>query len=339
MLIVILLIVGFSVNLPYYSLAPGTAMPVSSLISLPHGKSHSIDGAVLLTDVEIAQLRLIDVIPDNLDPNISVVSAQDLLGNTPSSQYQQQSVVEMSNSQTYAEVAALRRLGYQVPQVNEGAQVFQVQPGSPASGKLGVGDVISALDKQATPTALDVIDAVHSKQPGELVQMSVESPGGRARQIELRLSRKVVDGRAVPFVGVALETKSDFRLPVKVSVSSDGIGGPSAGLAFTLGIVDGMTTGDITGGKKVAATGTMDPYGDVGDVGGVAQKTVAVRDAGAKVFLVPPQEKQVAEAHAGPGLKIVAVSTLDQALNVLRLMGGNLSGVPLVAPPSAQGAA
>jgi PDZ domain-containing protein len=113
-------------------------------------------------------------------------------------------------------------------------------------------------------------------------------------------------------------------LPVKVDLSSEGIVGPSAGLAFTLGLMQELDPADLTGGRKVAATGTMSMDGTVGDVGGVAQKTIAVRAAGANVFFVPPQEYSVAKAHAGPHLKVYAVRTIAQAIRVLESLGGRL---------------
>ena len=114
------------------------------------------------------------------------------------------------------------------------------------------------------------------------------------------------------------------KLPVAVDLSSEGIVGPSAGLAFTLGLIEALDPADLTGGLKVAATGTMSIDGSVGDVGGVAQKTVAVRNAGASVFLVPVQEYAVARAKAGPNLKVFAVSSIAQAIGVLERLGGHL---------------
>jgi PDZ domain-containing protein len=107
------------------------------------------------------------------------------------------------------------------------------------------------------------------------------------------------------------------------------VSGPSAGLAFTLAIIDDLTPGDLTGGKRVAITGTISPDGTVGPVGGVAQKAVAARSAGAKLMLVPPQEYDDAKSHAD-GMTVVRVSTLDDALRALRNNGGD----PVV-PPTA----
>jgi PDZ domain-containing protein len=116
-------------------------------------------------------------------------------------------------------------------------------------------------------------------------------------------------------------------MPFDITVDSAGIGGPSAGLAFTLGVLDTVTPGELTGGHTVAVTGTIDIDGRVGPVGGVAQKTAAVRAAGIDVFLVPPQEYEDARAHAGRDVRIVRVATLEEALVALGRQGGDLSAL------------
>jgi len=124
---------------------------------------------------------------------------------------------------------------------------------------------------------------------------------------------------------VNLGTKQhSFDLPFDVKIDTRGIGGPSAGLAFTLAIIDELTPGELTGGKNVAVTGTIDIDGTVGEVGGVVQKTAAVRNAGARLFLVPPGEFADASKHAGKNLKVVKVTTLADALKALADNGGEI---------------
>ena len=128
-----------------------------------------------------------------------------------------------------------------------------------------------------------------------------------------------------------------YSFPVKVTVDTSGIGGPSGGLAMTLAILDDLTPGDLTGGKRVAVTGTIDTDGNVGEIGGIEQKAVAARAAGVQLFLVPQCEKSdppdalaacqkdlVGATHrVGKSVKVVPVSTFDQALQVLRENGGD----------------
>jgi PDZ domain-containing protein len=130
---------------------------------------------------------------------------------------------------------------------------------------------------------------------------------------------------------VSLEDATSYVFPARISIDTNDIGGPSAGLAMTLCIIDQLSRGSLTGGAKVAATGTMDQSGKVGDVGGVAEKTVAVQRAGVKYFIVPQVEVATAKANAAPGLTVIGVTTLHQALRALVGIGG-AKIVPITAP-------
>jgi PDZ domain-containing protein len=133
------------------------------------------------------------------------------------------------------------------------------------------------------------------------------------------------DGQPLACLGLVFEQIfKTTGAPFPVTIDSAGIIGPSAGLAFTLGLIAKLDPADLTGGQRIAATGTMSLDGTVGDVGGVAQKTAAVRNAGATVFFVPVPELKVAEAHAGKTLKVFAVANVSQALADLEQLGGHL---------------
>ena len=115
------------------------------------------------------------------------------------------------------------------------------------------------------------------------------------------------------------------ELPFDISIDTGSIGGPSAGLAFTLTVIDGLSDGELTGGKRVAVTGTIDLDGSVGAIGGLTQKASAVEQAGVELLLVPTRQgdEQIAAARAAaPDLEIVAVATLDEAIDVLVAFGG-----------------
>ena len=134
---------------------------------------------------------------------------------------------------------------------------------------------------------------------------------------------------------MALGTKAHkFDYPFDVKIDTSGIGGPSAGLAFTLALIDDLTPGELTGGRDVAVTGTIDVNGTVGEVGGVVQKTAAVRKAKATLFLVPPGEYADAAKHAGKHLKVVKVSTLKDALAALGANGGDVPKLAGQAAPN-----
>ena len=127
-----------------------------------------------------------------------------------------------------------------------------------------------------------------------------------------------------------------FHGPFDVTIDTGDVGGPSAGLAFTLALIDDLTPGDLTGGGDVAVTGTIAGDGTVGPVGGTGQKAAAVRDEGITLFIVPTQDYEEAVARAGDDLQVVPVDNVDEALDALRERGGNVDDLP---PPGEAAAA
>ncbi len=320
-------------NLNDYALEPGTAQSVQQFITVPPDKAHPVHHPVLLTDVEIGRVTALTYLWYELQGNSSFEQVDDVTGGTPPSQLDAQGELEMSQAEADAKTAALRRLGYSVPATPSGAVVFGTFPGTPAYGVLNVGDVITAVDGVSTPTARALTTTLNHYHSGQTVTLTVRR-GGTAPPTALPVTLKstVVDlggGENVTLdLGIEPEDQVDFTYPFPVTIDVTNIGGPSAGLAMTLGVIDALTSGSVTGGRTVAATGTIDSAGDVGDVSGVAQKTVAVENAGASLFLVPPQEYRAAMSKDRPGLKVYPVSTLDQALQVLAAHGGSVPPPP-----------
>ena len=342
--LVLLVVVASRIELPYYAITPGDASAVDPRVHVPADLAHPVRGKVLLTDVLLSRVSLLDYLPYRLSSDTAVVPAAQVLGPaTPPDQLTAQGYLEMAQSRAAAKAAALRWLGYPVPSQDGGTLVVAVQPGSPAASALRVAEMVKAVGSTPTPNSCAFIGALHGYSPGDRVTLSVEQSTvtsnavlvpGKVVQETVRLGR-APPGSGVPdcpgittpgkaFLGVEIETQQDFSFPIAVTVDTSNIGGPSAGLAMTLGIIDKLYGGDLTGGTTVAATGTIDPSGNVGDVGGVAQKTIAVERAGARDFLVPPQEYKVALAKATRSLRVYAVSTLSQALKVLSKLGGHV---------------
>jgi Lon-like protease len=228
-------------------------------------------------------------------------------------QRRRSSLNEMSRSQLVAITVALRQLGEEVDVEAIGAEVVLVQPNAPADGELEVGDVIVEADGEAVQTREDVTAAMRDVEPGDDVTFGVERGD---EQLELTLPTRASDSgprRAV--VGILIESAEDFEFPVDVEIDAGSIGGPSAGLAFALDIVDELGD-DVDGGRTIVATGALSLEGDVLPIGGVKQKVIGARKAGADVFLVP--DRNAADAReAAEGLEIVAVSDFDEALSVL----------------------
>ncbi len=337
--LVALFIVAAVITVPYDELVPGQAQAVSKLITVPRDKAHPLHGEVFLTDVGLVEnLHLLALLPAWLDNDATLVKTDELTGNLPEAEFNDQGTVDMAESQLTAKSVALRQLGYSVPERDVGATVYGIEPGTPGYRALQVGDVITAVDGVATPNPTALIAATRSHQPGQTVTLQVGSisrptPG---RTVSLRLARGVDQGNVVPFIGIEnMGTQPAYTFPFPIAINSDQIGGPSAGLAWTLGIINSLSGGRLTGGLTIAASGTIRPDGSVGDVGGVEQKTVAVERAGATVFFVPdyPDSVDPARAKETSNLKVFPVSSLGQVLRILQSLGGHL-GKAAAGPPA-----
>jgi PDZ domain-containing protein len=346
----------------YYAFAPGTApliTPSSNCrapsngadlslpngapcvqIGVPAGQSHTITGSLYMVDVELGPATAWYYVLDKLDllktftTGVQLIPKKDVLGNLPAGQLACQDAQQMTGATSYAAVVALRRLGYDVKENDLGAQINEVVPASGAArAGLQCNDTVTAVDGKPIHTNSALVAAIRAHKPGETLDVAVErfDAAGKAKTLTVhaRLTGTPAPDKQhpaqpnVPFLGVSTMSLTTFVLPIDVQINVGNIGGPSAGLALTLGILDVLSNGNLTGGHKVAATGTINLDGTVGDVGGVAQKAVAVRRAGAQVFLVPPQELKAAESQAGK-MKVVAVSTLQQALAYLKSLGGQV---------------
>ena len=335
------------ISVPYSVLSPGDAVPVAGLITVPAAHRHAVKGQILLTDVEVTtDLKLIGYLFSHLNADDDIVPSGAITGGLPVSEFYAQGTVDMEESQMTAHAVALRQLGYSVPEHDVGVTVYVTDPTSPAWHALKVGDVVTSVDGTPTMSPDAFRDAIISHHPGDTVTLQVGSiaaptPGHAVR---VRLSSTVEDHRRVAFLGVGdpsvpiagMGTQPSYDFPFDVKINSDNIGGPSAGLAFTLGVINTISGGGLTGGRTIAATGTIRPDGSVGDVGGVKQKTVAVQNAGASVFFVPPQELSVARSMATSRLRVYAVSTVGQALRDLERLGGHL-GSAASGPPAGPG--
>jgi PDZ domain-containing protein len=308
------------------------------LLLLPKGKAHLIDGKLMMVDVDLAPAGPLDWAKYELGllgSDRQFVPVDDYLGATPSSEMGCQDAQEMTSADQDAALAALAALHYHVREAELGAQVTTVYAGTPAwRAGIDCNDVITAVDGKPVVSAQGLTDLVHALPAGTVVVLTDRPAGGGAtKRLRVKLGRPpasvVAEGfTGKGYLGIALQTQVSPRLPFPVSVDAGDIGGPSAGLAFTLAILDALSNGKLTGGHRVAATGTMDPEGDVGDVGGVKEKTVAVEKAGAQIFFVPKVEYAAAMSEAKGGLQVVPVTTLDQVLRILhQRFGGDIAGL------------
>ncbi|MDT0203876.1 PDZ domain-containing protein [Nocardioides sp. AE5] len=219
-----------------------------------------------------------------------------------------ETAVQMVSSQDAAIAAALIEMGYELETTTV---VLFVTEGMPADGKIGVRDhIVSVNGKPVAEDGSVIVDEVQGSD-GKPVVFEVLREG---KEVTVEVTPKDVDG--TPMIGI--QTGPSFKFPFQVSINIDPrIGGPSAGLMFALGIYDTLTKGSLTGGKQLAGTGTISPDGKVGPIGGIQQKIPAARDAGAELFLVPPDNCKEALGGANGDMVLVRADTLSSAVDAI----------------------
>lgn len=312
------------VDLPYYALRPGSARPTTDVIEIAGVETFESEGEVDFPTVAVRRLTAFEAARAWLDDDVRILTEEELFGRRTAEENRQFNIQLMDTSKQDAARVALLKLGYEVPVELTGETIVGVSDGSPAAGTLEVGDTIVAVGGEPLEEVGDLFRLLEPTRPGDEVILTVDRVDGRATEdVTLTLGVRP-DERPQGFIGVDLQARDlVYRFPFDIEIDSGSVGGPSGGLAFTLGVLDLLTPGELTGGVEVAATGTISGTGTVGPVGGIAQKAAVVRKAGIELFLVPPGEGAEARERAGEGVRVVEVGTLDEALVALDELGGN----------------
>ncbi|MGY0018533.1 YlbL family protein [Streptomyces sp. cg35] len=344
LMLIALLCAGVLIKVPYAEMSPGPTVNTLAdhdgepVIQISGHKTYETSGHLNMTTVRVTSadynMNLVSAVYGWLAHD-SIVVPHDTLypdGQTEE-QSSQENAEEFSQSQESAKVAALNELG--IP-VKSWVIVSTVVKDSPAEGKLHAGDVIKAVDGTKITKPDDVAKLVTKHKPGENVAFTVvpvkeaaaaEKEGKEATRTENVTIRtdKADDGRAI----VGIQAGTDHTFPFQIDIKLADVGGPSAGLMFSLGIVDKLTPTDLTGGKFVAGTGTIDDDGKVGPIGGIGMKTVGAHDKGARYFLTPKDNCAAAAKDTPDGLTLVKVNTIDDAMDALKdIRSGDTADLP-----------
>jgi PDZ domain-containing protein len=313
--LVLVAIVGALLIVPSndYIFLPDKAHPVAPLVDVPGGHDPT-HGGIYYVDVIVRKAHLLERLFGGLHEGADLYPASAI--NPPGGGEQERRQIDledMQNSQQVAAAVALRAAGKKVVSTPIGAKVDEVFLKTPAVGKLEPDDVITAIDGRPIKTREDVIAAMAKHKPGDTVTFAIRRAGA-SRVVSIRPIAEPKTGRAI--VGIALETAVDIHLPVDVSINAGDVGGPSAGLAFALDILQELGR-NIVRGHKIAATGEILPDGSVGAIGGVKQKTIGAREAHVDAFLVPAGDNAQEARRYAHGLRIIAVKNFPQALRAL----------------------
>ncbi len=333
LLVAALLAVGLSLPVPYVSDQPG---PVSDTLASVNGKplitvnghpTYPTTGRLDLTTVsQDSSLTLWDALVGYASSRKAVVPEE--ITKQPGqsdADLQREYQREMAESQKSAVSAALHELS--IPAT---VTVSGLSENSPSAGKLRQGDVLLAVDGTETRDAIDLRAKVSSAPPGK--PLTIRFRRGDAPPAEVQISPVTsTDGEGKPrsVIGVFLDEKRDVSVDLQmVSIDGQPVGGPSAGMMFALGIYDVMTPGSLTNGQVIAGTGTIDPDGKVGPIGGIQQKLVGARENDARVFLTPAANCAEARRAIPAGLRLVKVNNLDEAVRSLEGIGQGRTDQP-----------
>jgi PDZ domain-containing protein len=301
----------------YFVLWPDKAHPTAAFLRVPGGARPAPGSGFYFVDVhEIEANKLEELWGRYLVHGASLVPVRELV--LPGESQKQQAhadIQAMDTSQVVAEAVAEHALGKAVAIRHLGALVEAVTPGLPAA-RAGVqpDEVITAVNGHPVQSVTDLIHLTAGLRPGDRAAFTVTHLG----TVRLTTVRST-DGKSRAIIGVAIA--DDVRIghiPIKVHYSIQGIGGPSAGLAFALEIYDSLSGRHLLDGHRIAATGELDPLGDVIEIGGATQKALGAIEAGADTFIVPRANVAAARKAAGGKLRVIGVSTFAQALRVIR---------------------
>jgi len=292
-------------------------------------KTYPTDGTLDLLTVQLAGNReqtvnWLELATAWFDPSRAVLPVDAVFpqGQT-TEERNQESAAMMVDSQNEAKAAALTELGYDV---NAQITVHSLTDDSAAKGILEVGDVIISANGTAVTDA-DSLRKVVNDGDGAPIEMLIERDG-EEQTVSVTPKQTEIDGQQLWLIGVTLTTAYDF--PIDVTIQLNNVGGPSAGMMFALGIMDTLTPGELNGGQDVAGTGTITADGTVGPIGGIRQKMWGAVKAGADWFLAPASNCDEVVGHIPGHLKVFAVKTLDDSLDVLEAIrdDGDLSALP-----------
>jgi Lon-like protease len=329
--IVAILCIGIGVYLllpiPYYVMQPGLALDVKPFVQVGNEEPQE-KGSFLLTTISLKEGAMFDYIATKLSQEMELVPRTQILApDETDEEYQRRQMENMMQSQNYALIAAFRQAQKPVTVQTLGVEVFQILPN--ASKALQINDLIQAIDHIPTPSSTKLITYLQSKKPGDVVTVQLLRANQQMEK-EVTLIGLPEESSAAPKragLGVIPLTRMSVKTTPPAKIEAGDIGGPSAGLMFSLEVFNRLTSEDLTRGLTIAGTGTIDEQGKVGQIGGIQYKIMAAHAKQAQIFFCPKdmdpddENEKVAKATVqkiNTPLKVVPVSTLDEAVQYLR---------------------
>jgi Lon-like protease len=331
-----------------FATVPAGAEAVEPRMSVDGITTFPSKGQIYFVTVRGPETSLLDWFVVRKNPAAETQTYKEVYGDSTPDQQRQEGYQMMRDAKQTAEYVALSRagiagadlvsgpavIGNLCLQVNSAGSACAVQ--APAADVLKPGDTITAVDGQKVAVLDDLTPIMKAHKPGDSIKVDYTRNGTDASATITTVASPEDATRTI--IGFIPADTRQIHLPedVKVTINTDNIGGPSAGTAFALTLIDQLTPGSLMGDGRVAVTGTIDVDGNVGAIGGLSSKASAVKQVGVKYFLVPAAQGDADIAHArevvGDSVKIIPIKTIDDAITELHQLGGD--ALPAPAPPT-----
>lgn len=317
-LLIILLIafLGILVQTNYYLIKPGSAEELGEMIHVG-GKGREEEGQFFMVTVAQQQANLWLLLYGIASPLLDLRPISGVIPpNMSQEEYNQLMQSMMQESKQMAQIISLRKAGYDVPIVSDGVGIVELIPGSPAENILLPGDIIKSVGGKKVNLAEEVVSLIQEKDIGEQVRLTIQRGETQSDFYVPTVPHTDLPKKAALKIYVRTMNWQPL-LPLEIDIDTGPVIGPSAGMMFVLELLDRLVPENLTGGNKIAGTGTISLNEKVGAIGGVKQKVAAAEMAGIKYFLVPEENYEEA-AGVARKIELVSVDTLDDALVFLR---------------------
>ena len=313
--LIIFLVLSFFLQANYFAVKPGTIEDLTEIISVENNTNNN--GKFYLVTVAQQPANLVLFFNTIIDPAVDLIPRWQVMPpDMDPEEYNDMMLQWMRDSQNLAKVIALEKVGYSIPVKSDGVKVVDLMEDSPARNILQPGDIILELDGEKGLLAEELVENIQEKQPGESVTVTFKRNDKIFTEAIPTATHPEDENKA----GLKIYIRTlrwEPELPVDIEIDTGKIAGPSGGLMFVLEIINQLTSDDISNGKKIAGTGTINLKEEIGPIGGVKQKIAAAEDVGADIFFVPSENIDEARLVARD-VQLVEVNSLDEVLNYLK---------------------
>jgi Lon-like protease len=305
-------IVAWNVELPYLAYSAGPVSDAADSVVVDEIDFYPPDGELLMLTIVTQDVNVFEALIAGVDPTVDLVRKEAVRREGESDEEYRNRVLQQMDDSNYRSIAvALNYLGYDL--VPTEVVINEIVPGVPAEGVLELDDTIVEVNGVRIETVDDIASALEGHEVGDVIDITV-ARGETEVELELELAERE-DEPGVPMIGIFPGELT--RPPFPIEIRAGDVGGPSAGMMHSIAIIDSLTEGELTNGKVIAGTGTIDLDGNVGSIGGIRQKVVAAEAAGADYILVPAGNYESALTAEYHQIEIVSVGTLDEAIGFL----------------------